>query len=459
MVDLEVVAEVDNSFVIDCQVVNRLEHCREKLANHTFRILSYNIRSIQANFNNLLVALQRLNISFDVIVLTECYLYNGAIVGQIPGYKSFATKNVLNKNGGVVVYVRDTIAVSVDEPSIEEAECLSVQISDSLVVLAVYRSPSFKKKTNFVESLSTILQSYHNKKSVILTGDININILVPDDPEHTEYLCLLAELGFIAAITEPTRIHNCLDHIFVRSKAHSALGLVADTDITDHRMTMLGICPEITKAKRSSSKITRTDLPAVVEELKKADWSAVFASQDVHEAVSTLKNILGLALQKHTHIKRVSKRHALLKPWMTPGLLRCTQHRDKLHQELRKHPNDKVREVIYKRYRNFCNGLLHNLKQAHDSEALEKHKNSPKLLWKTINSISEVPLRQSSAEELISLKQNPIESLNECNRYFSSNGQLTESNLEPQTPEGNAPPIRPRKYLKKLSKQHLLTLA
>lgn len=52
----------------------------------------------------------------------------------------------------------------------------------------------------------------------------------------------------------------------------------------------------------------------------------------------------------------------LLKPWISPGLMRCIENRHSIHRQLSLHPNNETLKVTCKRYRNYCNSLLKKLK-------------------------------------------------------------------------------------------------
>lgn len=62
----------DNSLTIECHECNMPEDCKYRLNAHPFRILTYNIRSIQKNIHAFIVALERHKLDINVIILLEC---------------------------------------------------------------------------------------------------------------------------------------------------------------------------------------------------------------------------------------------------------------------------------------------------------------------------------------------------------------------------------------------------
>lgn len=407
-----------------CTVVDQLEICESMLKGFRLNILTYNIRSISHNFDQFLLILNRINIKFDVIVLTECWLQEGTIVGLLDGYTSYRSRKFINKAGGVVIYVRSSWNAVMDEPSeIRDANCITIDIPNKLTVLGIYRSPSFKDTSNFLNSLDTTLQNLTSNKCLVLAGDINIDIM-PEVNSHSqsEYLCLTAEHGLVPAINKPTRLNSCLDHIFVNNKVTSE-GVVCTTATTDHDLAMVGLSVSHPNKKNLSRLVQRVNYNAIEEELKAVDWSDVLQSTVASEAANYFTNILSKTIEKHTEIIKVSRSKYNLKPWITPGLLRCMRHRDALHAKARKHPSNPILQVTYKRYRNFFINLLHKLKHEYERSNLLENTGNPKRLWATINNICHAQKQNSSATELLTTHNTTADSLNSCNDYFSTVGK------------------------------------
>lgn len=73
------------------------------------KILHVNIRSINKNFNDLLVLLHRIKLYIDVVILTECWLSKAPHIPSLPGFDSFRT-DYNNQNDGVVAYIRNSLS-------------------------------------------------------------------------------------------------------------------------------------------------------------------------------------------------------------------------------------------------------------------------------------------------------------------------------------------------------------
>jgi len=86
----------------------------EDLSSHSFsinsiNIFSMNIRSIKANFDELVLMLSTMNNSFDIIILSETWLtidFNFVL----NGYCTINSLGELNKCDGVTIFIKDNIS-------------------------------------------------------------------------------------------------------------------------------------------------------------------------------------------------------------------------------------------------------------------------------------------------------------------------------------------------------------
>lgn len=160
------------------------------------KILQQNIRSLNHNFDDMLVILERLSLDIDFVILTECWLSKVTNIPQLENYHSYATLNNLNQNDGVVLYVKKKIQCKVEELKLSEASGLLMTKGQDFAVLCIYRPPSFTNIDRFLESLNIILTELKQYKNVIIMGDINVDIAPENnDKRSDDYLLLLASHG------------------------------------------------------------------------------------------------------------------------------------------------------------------------------------------------------------------------------------------------------------------------
>ena len=209
-----------------------------------FLVLSFNIRSFNANFDKLSPIFNNVP-SPDILVLCETW-FNQNNVCEIPNYSSsHSFRNETNGRGGVSIYVKDSFSShSVSEfcfsnPTIE-INCMKVLIGDSWIfVLGIYR-PQGDSISNFSEEIYEILSALGaRQKKVILTGDVNVNLLRENTVNDT-FLNCMHSFHLLPIISKPTRFPvitnhspSLIDHIWTNSSSAKISGIIS-TDISDH---------------------------------------------------------------------------------------------------------------------------------------------------------------------------------------------------------------------------------
>ncbi|CAK1580934.1 unnamed protein product [Parnassius mnemosyne] len=124
----------------------------------------------------------------------------------------------MNQNDGVIAYVRSGIVASAKEPDCSEGNCLVLNIEESCVVICSYRPTGFPNPANYLNSLARILKNTP-QNTIILTGDININILPGNvSVSGASYISLMVYYGLVQGIDKPTRLESCIDHFMVKTK-------------------------------------------------------------------------------------------------------------------------------------------------------------------------------------------------------------------------------------------------
>lgn len=366
-----------------------------------------------------LTVLTRINLQCDVIILTECWLSHCTVTPVIDGYNSFSTNNAYNQNDGIVVYVKECYNVKIEEPTFTNANCLVIKLNSNTVIVSVYRSPSCRNIKNFCENLDLVLTNLKIFDNIIVIGDLNIDIN-RINPDTSHYLDLLAFHGLLAAHHIPTRYNSCIDHVMLKTKVSSKT-LVLTSSITDHESVLLSL--KIKKTyKHNTINSTNINHSGIAKSLSSLSFAEIYNSNDANFAINKLIDILQDILEKNTNIKKYTRRNRLLKPWMTPGLLRCIKHRDRLHAKVKSFPIDNNIKITYTRYRNFCNSLLKKLKRNYDREELQKAGTNNKQIWRVIKNIANIN-SITNKESLLLSPESPVESINKINIFFADIGK------------------------------------
>lgn len=355
---------------------------------NSFSILTQNVRSIGCNFHGFSALLEQIDIKLDILVLTECWLSCCPNIPIIDNYDHYVTKNVSNQNEGVVVYVKNNLRPSVQEPLFNQGNCLVLKFND-VAIISIYRSPSFKNIDTFLISLNNVLDNLSSFKNIVIIGDINIDI-APDSltSDSSSYLNLLASHGLLPTHTFVTRDQSksCLDHSFLKTNA-PAVTLVPQTTLTDHKAVLLFLTNEQKRFHPPKTQVNY-NYSKISSDLELINLDYIYDCTDPNLSLNYLIKCVQSVIINNTKVKNIPCRKKTIKPWVTPGLLRCIRNRDRLHSKANKSPSDLVAQAIYRRYRNFCNSLLKRIRIQYEKSLLDKAGNNNKKIWNVIKSVT-----------------------------------------------------------------------
>lgn len=107
---------------------------------------------------NLLTLLQRTNISWDVPILSECWLRSERPIPYLDNYSYITTTSHKTQNEGVVIYYKNQFNATYEEPVIADANCLLLKLNTETCIIGISRPPSQINTQNFIESLELLLQ-------------------------------------------------------------------------------------------------------------------------------------------------------------------------------------------------------------------------------------------------------------------------------------------------------------
>jgi len=377
---------------------SNIDSCKEIL-NKTgckvgLKLFHINIRSINCNFDELVVLLESLDLSFDLIILTETWGVQNTNIFNIEGYNIFYNSSNYNKSDGVVVYVKGGIPVDIVYNVIDNLTFTSMNFSvlgHTFTLLPLYRPPSYPE-SGFLEQLEAFLGVNSKSQINLLVGDINFDLLGNDRIPIQTYSNIMSSNGFISLINVPTRVTEnsatCLDHIFLKSQNNTNISItpiVLETFVTDHFSTVLEINFErqLGKEVQFESTVARVDYEGLKRELKSENWETVYNSKDVDTAYNRFHNQLKHYIELCTSKIKIRSKNKKLKPWITAELIDSIKHRDKLKKRLRKFPGEQL-ETEYKEYRNNLTKLIAHTKfNYYRSKLLDAGKNTKKV-WELI---------------------------------------------------------------------------
>lgn len=164
-----------------------------ELPKTNFKIFHVSIRSLSKNLDELKLFIAQFNESFDVIVLGETFKIHDVALFGMEGYNMLYSESEVNKNDGVVVYVREDLRCECRFVLVDKMKIMNVIFAEggkTFVITPIYR-PYETSPIEFVNGLDSFLsdQKYECDYHVIV-GDTNVDILL-ENKNSQEYLNVL----------------------------------------------------------------------------------------------------------------------------------------------------------------------------------------------------------------------------------------------------------------------------
>lgn len=303
----------------------------------------------------------------------------------------------MNKNEGVVVYIKSEFNYKHSIVSLGNTKILELIIKykniENICISAIYKSPSINE-LDFITSLERYLSQKKKLHSHILVGDININLF--DEKDYVEhYKNILASFNFNSYINKITRPRSgtCIDHFFVKCSTEISRRIksfIFEHDITDHYPIAISLPREVNKPKNNLCKSKYyTNYTSLKEDLRKESWNDIYTEKNSNKAFQIFMRKLTLYIDKNNKKVEIikSKNTHFIKEWMTSGLLKSINIKNKLYNKLKLHPTNQELKDNYNNYKNKIRSLITTAKKNYIKREFNKNKETSSSLWKCINKI------------------------------------------------------------------------
>ena len=403
------------------------------------KILNYNIRSFNANFDSFISIFEKDNLP-EIVALTETWFSQG----NTRDLKSFSCYHVYRtdqRSGGVSVYVSTRLKSKI----IPELSFISVTIEictilvgigrSSFYVICIYR-PHSDTRENFINCLSRILENpILNNRKIVLLGDINLNIL-DSDQNVNNYLNLMHSHSFLPAITKPTRIPSgtALDHIFVNSYMNFSGGLVL-ADFTDHLPTFIRLYLDNyvpnrnDKIKISFRLNNESSQSKFADLLNSVNWDDLFSNNlDVY-VKSFIEKINNLYCRSFPLKTKLVSSKVCLNPWMTPDLHRLIEAKSQYFYLFK---IGAVTNVENNRFKNRVKYIIEKHKKYYYEKLFTENLRNMRMTWQVIRELIgnfNVTNSIDSIEKNDETFSNPASIANIFNNYFQNIASDLDSSL------------------------------
>ena len=221
---------------------------------------------------------------FDLVAVTETWMNenDSAVCAalKIPGYKYQHKPRIGQIGGGVGIFFKESWNCSIQKSrKMKSFEHMCIKLSNktmSLDIVLLYR-PQRVNKVNvstsvFFQELEDMLtQQLASGSKLLLLGDFNFHINMPNDNDGQKLLQLLSDLSLIQHVTGPTHSNgNTLDLVITHSEdALVSNPPVLDTFISDHRSIIFQL--QIKKAPPVQKTVSFRKIRSINIEAFKSD--------------------------------------------------------------------------------------------------------------------------------------------------------------------------------------------
>ena len=422
-------------------------------------LLSYNIRSFNANSASFQSFLESIDRSLDFVVLVETW--NSANTYQLcslSGYNGFHVCRNLGNGGGVSIFVKCAYeAVKLDSLSMLNStiEICSAKIKVGnyhVVIIAIYR-PHEDSISNFNDVLESLLRAEILKgvDLVIVTGDMNINISTNLSPNSRDYISILSSLHFLSVINEPTRFQpnnplqspSTLDHLWINKKIKHSAGII-DYDVTDHCPIFINFELHDYSCLRGKSRkvfrpFSQNCLEILRRKVEQTNWDELFHGNHTNSMfeifLSTINKLYCESFPlkiKYLSDKRKSK------PWITKEIKDLINQKSYYFNLFRK---NLISKSMNNSLKNKINRTIRDAKTKYLSNSFQSGGKNTKKTWDLLNGL----IGQDRV-------RNNIESINSDGIVLSSEQDIAEKfvdffssvgrNLDEGLVDGHASPYQ-----------------
>ena len=366
---------------------------------------SFNISSLPKHGGELTCVLSNLKTQFDILILTEIGAKNISTVEKLfDEYDFFYVLPVNCSRGGVGMYIHKSIAdINILNVGLIQScdcllckwECLCIEISfnnTTFVLCGIYRHPN-GNIGHFTSDLDILLNTLGRYKSVIIAGDINIDLMKFEIDGIMNYISSLLSQRYLPFITLPTRITShsatCIDHIFFKQSTPSldSVSGIFYCDISDHLPCFISIVSgkACNNSKRPLIRLfSEKNNNIFIERMNAMNWDEIYTPDiDWCEAfVVNVKRIYELSFP----LVQLSRKRAKDKPWMTKGLKICCKINNRLFKRTLR--SDSIH--TFTKYKKCKNSLRRRLEEAeikYYEQIFSDNKKSTFNLWKRLGPI------------------------------------------------------------------------
>ena len=292
-----------------------------------------------------------------------------------------------------------------------------------------------------------LLEYQSTSQKTYMCGDYNIDLLEVNDLKfNEEYFHDILSAGYIPTITLPTRLSvssSLIDNIFTTNLSNDISACILNVHISDHQPVIIFCNDEVPLSRTKYFTITTNSDKA------KTNFCQSFQNKQVFERLDNNNDnpnhnyqILEESLiNSHnecfpTRVVMFNRKRHKISPWMTNGILKSINHRNRLYKNLKQYKPDSFmyteKQLQFNRYRNELKKTITHAKRSHYKDLFKQFKFDMKKTWAVLSEILNRKNRNSVPDNMTvngaecSDKQAIAEHFNS---FFASVGELNSKNI------------------------------
>ena len=366
-------------------------------------ILELNIHSLPSKIGELKRLLKLLDDkgrSIDIILLCETFITD-LTKSQcvLPGYQLEEQHRIKKSKGGVAIYISNRLRYMQrnDLNIFKEGQFEScfVEIQNqkkNIVIGSVYRVPGTNEK-DFVTDYEEIINKISaENKEIIIGTDQNLDYLkISQHATTAKFLEVNLASGLLPCILKPTRVTHTsatlIDNIYVsNSLSNNSKSCIILSDISDHFPCLTMITEANIESRNplvfKARKVTTEAINRINQRLSDYDWTILdnLCTNSCYDKL--LDNIIYCLDQECPEKTVVIPYNKIIKePWMTEGLMKSANERDKLFKKCTGLDKSHPRHQAYITYRNKYNALKRKARHDYYYQQINEYRQNIKKLW------------------------------------------------------------------------------
>ena len=376
----------------------------------SLNILHANIHSVPSKIGELKRLLKTLNdndTSIDIILLCETFITDlTKSQCSIPGYQLEEKHRSKKSKGGVAIYINNKLRYKCrnDLSIFKEGqfESLFVELQsnkqNNIIIGEVYRVPGTNEKDFITDYEELVNKMNIEKKEIIIGTDQNLDYLKLSQHANTaKFLEVNLATGLLPCIIKPTRVTHSsatlIDNIYVSNMlSRNSQSCILLSDMSDH-FPCLTMIRNVSKENKNplvfkSRKIYPENIENISERLSQYDWNNL-DGMDCNSCYDLVLDRVTTCLNEECpeKITVIPYNKIIKEPWMTKGLMKSADEKDKLYRKSIGLSKDHPSYIAYIAYRNKYNALKRKARQEYYCTKIEEFKYNIKMLWGVLRSL------------------------------------------------------------------------